>query len=320
MQRAPHFICAHLDEAACELIRAARPAGSFRFFSKNAVATDEPAALDAFLAAEACFGNVPGRWLTRATRLRWLQLESIGMEYYHGISGVPADLVVTNLKGLFDQPAAETAIAGLLALSRGVDRLVHAKSARTWISLEVRPQTWLLRDKQVIVLGHGSIGRKVRVFLEALGCRVRSFARTAAGAELLTRAELDRALPEADIVVGCLPDTPDTRGLLDRRRLGLLPAHAVLVNVGRGSLVDEAALTEALLQGRVGGAVLDVTREEPIPPSHPLWSCPRTLLLQHTGGGYGEELLDKARLFLTNLAAFESGAPLRNVANLARGY
>jgi phosphoglycerate dehydrogenase-like enzyme len=137
---------------------------------------------------------------------------------------------------------------------------------------------------------------------------------------LLTRAELDRALPEADIVVGCLPDTPDTRGLLDRRRLGLLPAHAVLVNVGRGSLVDEAALTEALLQGRVGGAVLDVTREEPIPPSHPLWSCPRTLLLQHTGGGYGEELLDKARLFLTNLAAFESGAPLRNVANLARGY
>lgn len=314
------FICAHLDEAAQAHIRAHVPAGEFAFVAKEKVAAGDPSALAVFRDAEICFGNVPGLWLSQTRRLRWLQLESIGMEYYHGATGLPPNLIVTNLKGQFDQPAAETALAGLLALYRGVDQLVAAQPERRWISLEVRPRTRLLRDQRVIVLGHGSIGKKVRQILQAFGCQVRSFARTSAGAELLSPPDLDQALPQTDLLFCCLPNTKDTRGLLDSRRLGLLPATAFLVNIGRGAVVDEPALVAALQQGRLGGAVLDVTWQEPLPPSHPLWSCPHTLLLQHTGGGYPDELIDKARLFVANLSALNGGEPLRNLADLARGY
>lgn len=314
------FICAHLDEAGQEFIRSHLPAGDFAFVAKERVAAGDPSALAAFREAEICFGNVPGAWLSEARRLRWLQLESIGMEYYHGVTGLPPDLVVTNLKGQFDQPAAETALAGLLALYRGVDQLVAAQAERRWISLEVRPQTRLLLDKRIVVLGHGSIGRRVRQILEVFGGKVLSFARTAPDAELLSLAALDRALPETDLLVCCLPNTKETRGLLDARRLGLLPDGVVFVNIGRGAVVDEPALIAALQQGRLGGAVLDVTWQEPLPPSHPLWQCPHTVLLQHTGGGYPGELIDKARLFVANFAAFQSGQPLRNIADLARGY
>jgi phosphoglycerate dehydrogenase-like enzyme len=314
------FISAHLDEAGRGLIRATAPIGSCSFFSTQDVAANHPAALAAFLDADVCFGNVPARWLSQARRLRWLQLESIGMEYYNGVTDLAPDLRVTNLRGLFDQPAAETALAGLLTLYRGVDQLLAAQARADWISLSVRPQTKLLRDKEVVILGHGSIGRKVRQLLEAFGCRVRSFARVTPEAELLNFADLDAALPEVDVLVCCLPNTTETRGVFDRRRLGLLPARAVFVNVGRGATVDEGALIAALQNHRIAGAVLDVTCVEPLPPGHPLWTCPNTILLQHTGGGYPEELLDKARVFIANLNAFHAGQPLANIVDLSKGY
>lgn len=178
----------------------------------------------------------------------------------------------------------------------------------------------MLHGKRVIILGHGSIGRMLRRLLEAFECRVQSFARTTSGAELRTTADLDRALPQADIVACCLPNTPETCGLFSRDRLARLAPLAIFVNLGRGSVVDESALVDALQSRRLGGAVLDVTVEEPLPAAHPLWGCPNTLIMQHTGGGYEGELLDKTRAFLANFAAFRSGEPLRNVVDLARGY
>ena len=275
--------------------------------------------LHRFRESDVCFGNVPADWLPQASRLRWLQLESVGFEYYQHVQNLPPGLVTTNLKGLFDTPAAETAMAGLLALYRGVDELVPAQVERRWVSLDVRPRMQLLHGRRVVILGHGSIGRKLRQLLEAFACRVQSFARTTVGAELRTAPELDSALPDADIVACCLPNTPATRGLFDRRRLALLAPGAVFVNIGRGLVVDEPALVETLQQRRIGGAVLDVTYEEPVPPDHPLWSCPRTLLLQHTGGGYDGELPAKARAFVANFARFQAGTSLHHVVNFAQG-
>lgn len=311
------FVCAHLDESAHQLLRSTLPAGSITFARRPVLS---PENLAAFQQCDICFGNAPAAWLEPAPRLRWMQLESIGFEYYQGLREVPPGLAITNLKGLFDSPAAESAIAGLLALYRGIDRLVPAQAAARWMSLEVRPQMQLLRDRSVVILGHGSIGRKLRQFLEAFDCRVQSFARTAEGAELRTPEALDRALGQADIVACCLPKTTETRGLVDRRRLALMRPTAVFVNIGRGAVVDEPALVESLQQQKLGGAVLDVTWQEPLPPGHPLWTCPRTILLQHTGGGYQEELLDKARIFLANFSRFQNGQPLHNLVNLARGY
>ncbi len=131
---------------------------------------------------------------------------------------------------------------------------------------------------------------------------------------------LDRAIASADVVVGAAPDTPETRDVFNRRRIGLIRPDAILVNVGRGSLVDEEALAVALHAGRIGGAVLDVTREEPLSPDHALWSCPNLILTQHTGGGTADEIDRKIEWFAENLARYRRGEPLRGVVDLSRGY
>ncbi|MEO6003709.1 MAG: D-2-hydroxyacid dehydrogenase [Opitutus sp.] len=312
------FVYAHLDVDARALLDDALRGVPVTFFDKTKQPTAEEQAQ--FRQSIICFGNVPANWLSSDLPLRWLQLESIGFEYYQRATALPPQLTITNLKGLFDRPTAETTIAGLLALYRGVDQLVQAQATRQWVSLKVRPQTEILGAKRVVILGAGSIGRKIRTLLEAFGCCVQSFARTSPHAELQTLEALEPALATCDIAICCLPNTMETRGLFNARRIGLLPRSAVFVNVGRGAVVDEAALIDALQQRRLSGAVIDVTLQEPLPPTHALWTCPRTLLLQHTGGGYGEELSDKARVFLRNLAHFQSGEPLENVIDLSRGY
>lgn len=314
------FVYAHLDEAGQSLLGTELPTKELVLADKHLTGASHEAQLKAFQHCDICFGNVPAKWLQQAPRLRWLQLESVGFEYYQQVENLPPALIVTNLKGMFAQPAAETILAGLLAFYRGVPALVSAQTARRWVCLEVRPKMQLLHGRRLVILGHGSIGRKLRQLLVAFDCQVQSFARTAPEAELHTLAELDQALARAEIVLSCLPNTPETRGLIDRRRLNLLSSQAVFANIGRGSVVDEAALIEALQLRRIGGAVLDVTMQEPLPDDHPLWSCPETILLQHTGGGYNHELLDKARTFLANLARYRKGEPVLNQVSLANGY
>jgi phosphoglycerate dehydrogenase-like enzyme len=107
---------------------------------------------------------------------------------------------------------------------------------------------------------------------------------------------------------------------VSRALLTAMKPRAIFVNIGRGAVVDEPALIEVLQQRRIGGAVIDVTHTEPLPPTHPLWTCPNTLVTQHTGGGYHDELLDKARIFLENLDRYRRGASLLNPVNLQRGY
>jgi glyoxylate/hydroxypyruvate reductase A len=120
--------------------------------------------------------------------------------------------------------------------------------------------------------------------------------------------------------VNCLPSTPETANFFSRERLARFSSRAIFVNIGRGSAVDEAALIEVLQNRKIGGAVLDVFKQEPLPGEHPYWDCPRTLVLQHTGGGYDEELIDKARIFVSNLNLYRTGHPLQNQINLVRGY
>ncbi|MEO7599128.1 MAG: D-2-hydroxyacid dehydrogenase [Opitutus sp.] len=318
MSTAEIFIYAHLDPAAYALLQTPLADHRVTIVDKHVPLTD--AAMERFRSCTICFGNVPKNWLTPELPLRWLQLESIGFEYYENATHLPTGLVITNLKGLFDEPAAETAIGGLLAFYRGIHSLVRAQDQRRWVSLEVRPQTELLHGKRVVMLGHGSIGRRLRQLLEAFGCTVQSFARTSRQAELRSVEALDEALQNAEVVVSCLPNTAATRGLMDQRRLAFLGRKTVFVNLGRGTVVDEPALITALHDGRLGGAILDVAWEEPLLPDHPLWTCPRTLLLQHTGGGTADELSRKADVFLRNLTRLKTGRPLENTVDLARGY
>lgn len=311
------FVGAYLDEAARALLR--------RSLTSDHVCFGDPlkrneADRSAFLEAEVVFGNVPAAWLKDASRLRWMQLESIGFEYYQHLDGKLDGFKISNLRGMFDRPAAETAFAGLLSLGRGLLPLLKAQEKSQWVELEVRPDTWLLHGRRVVVLGLGSIGRKMKSLLEAFSCEVKTFAKTNPQADLHSIQELKTAFSQADIVVSCLPKTPQTIRLISRDLLECLSAHAVFVSIGRGAVVDEDALVELLNQRRFRGAVIDVTHAEPLPSDHPLWRCPNTILTQHTGGGYGEELIDKARVFLGNLECYRRGEPPGNLVDLKRGY
>jgi phosphoglycerate dehydrogenase-like enzyme len=272
---------------------------------------------EALRRAEIAFGNPPADWLADAPALRWVQLYSAGFDRYQG---VPIAATLTNLKGFFAEPCAETAIAGVLALYRKLDELVQLQQEQTWVGAALRRQMTLLRGKRVVLLGTGSIAQATRRILDGFECRNTHFGRTSPRADLRSVDELKRVLPETDLVINCLPGTDEMDKFFSVELFALLKPDAVFVNVGRGSTVDEVALIDVLRAKRIGGAVLDVTREEPIPPGHPLWTAPNTLLTQHTGGGFAEEDRGKIDFFLENLKRYQFGQPLENVVDPAKGY
>lgn len=276
--------------------------------------------LPAFLQAGICFGNVPPGWLEQTERLRWIQLESVGFGEYQNVDP-KTDFVMTHLKNFFDVPVAESALAGILALYRKVDTLTRLQQQRKWVGQDLRPHMRTLRGAKVCVLGgSGGIGSHLIRLLEPFETEVTVFGRRSTVSDITTTSELERMLPETDILVSSLPETNETIQLMNAERLGLLAPHAIFVNVGRGSLVDEPALIALLREEKIGGAVLDVTDQEPLPPDHPLWTCPNTLLTQHTGGGFDREVRGKVEVFLDNLRRFRKGKTPEHVVNLGRGY
>ncbi|MCX4967540.1 D-2-hydroxyacid dehydrogenase [Streptomyces sp. NBC_00654] len=282
----------------------------------TASAADARALADADIA----LGNPRAVWVAEASRLRWLQLASVGIDGYLALDWpvLGRRLAVTNLGDVFADPVAESCLAGVLALYRGIDELTGLRTHGTWAKSAVRSRLRLLSGARVLVLGRGSIARRFAELLGPFGCPVSHFAR--GSGDIRTLAELDERLPGFDVVVALLPGTPGTSGLLDARRLAMLRPGAVLVNAGRGSLVDEEALVSELSSGRLGGAVLDVTAQEPLPAGHPLWTCPNVVLTQHTAGGSTDEGARVVEVFADNLIRFRSGAPLRNTVQWSRGF
>lgn len=272
----------------------------------------------AFLQAEVAFGNVPLEWVEESQRLRWLQLYSTGLNPYQQIDWdkKACPITVTNLHGFFGEPVAETALAGIMALYRKIDQLFSLQAQKQWIGQGIRPHMQLLHNKSVLILGAGAIGKTLYKLLSAFSCQLQVISRST----YPTLSHLDALIPTADIVINSLPDTVQTRGILNAERISSMKPSALVVNVGRGTAIDEPALIEALHWGKLAGAVLDVTEREPLPADHPLWTCPNVLLTQHTGGGYQEEDTDKVRVFLKNLNHYRLGEPLEHVVDFSKGY
>lgn len=224
-------------------------------------------------------------------------------------------LRVSTSAGVHGQGLAEFAVLGLLEGLKDVPRLRRDQAERHWPG---RRPVRQLRDACVLVLGTGGIGSRVAELLAPFGTTVLGLVRGASStpvapfAQFVGPDELDAVLPGVDAIVAALPDTPRTRGLVDARFLARLAPGAIVVNVGRGSVVDEAALVDALSSGRVGFAALDVFEREPLPATSPLWADERVLVSPHTAAldaGEEERILD---LFLANLERFRTGAPLLN--------
>ncbi|TGE29902.1 D-2-hydroxyacid dehydrogenase [Hymenobacter metallicola] len=308
------FIYSALSPAARHALMQQLPAGVMPVFRTDLAPEQQ---LAAFQRAEVVLGNVPPAWFTSSSPLplRFWQIDSAGFERYRGLH---LPFPVANMGDFFAWPCAETMVAGLLALYRQIPQLAVLQQQRRWVGAPLRAQTGLLRHKRVVILGAGAIGQAVREQLSGFRCTVQLLARTDPQAQLHSAAELLAVLPETDIVVNCLPGSAEN--FFSAELVAAMAPGSIYASVGRGNTTDEPALLAALQAGRLGGAVLDVTAQEPLPADNPLWTLPNVLLTQHTGGGQPREDEGKVEMLLHNLELLRRGEPLENLVELGRGY
>lgn len=251
--------------------------------------------------------------------LRWVHTMAAGGGSQVRDAGIdPARLAalrVSTSAGVHGQGLAEFAVLGILAGLKDLPRWQRDQAAHHWPD---RAPVRQLRDARVLVLGTGGIGSRVAELLGAFGATVIGLVRSADSrpegpfAQTVTADGLDGVLPTVDAVVAALPDTPRTRGFVGESFLAALRPGAIVVNVGRGTVIDERALVAALADGQVGYAALDVFEREPLPSDSPLWSHDRVLVSPHTAALDAGEEERIVALFLDNLDLFVAGAPLLN--------
>lgn len=245
--------------------------------------------------------------------LRWLHLTGTGTDHLRA-AGLTPGVLVTNSARVPVESVAEYALSALLMLLKDLSGLVERPQRLPWYS----STALMLHGSTVLVLGAGRIGRALVRRLDALGARCVAVTRTGAtpvpgAARTIGVDGLSDAAATADHVVCCLPGAQDTANLVDGDLLGRLRPHAVLVNVGRASTVDESALYGALRAGGLRGAFLDVHRVEPLPPDDPAWSVPNLVLSPHRAFGFRGEPDEVARTFLANLSDLRAGRTPRDV-------
>ncbi|HWS32095.1 MAG TPA: phosphoglycerate dehydrogenase [Actinoplanes sp.] len=254
----------------------------------------------------------------RLTALRWVQTLAAGPDAVLA-AGFAGDVQVTAGLGLHDRTVTEHTLGLVLAAARRLNLLIRAQIGHRWAGelgglQPVRPTGSFrtLNGANVLIWGFGGIAGRLSPLLTALGANVTGVARTAGtrhGFPVVTENGLPDLLPTTDLLINILPATPETTGIVGTAVLDRLPAHAWLVNVGRGSTVDETALLTAIRSGRLAGAALDVFATEPLPASSPLWDEPGVIITPHAAGGRPE---GASGLLTANLSGYVTGAPLRN--------
>lgn len=271
---------------------------------------------EALRSAEVLFGWADAELFERAENLRWFHSVSAGVDTYidtaDRIFGIK--LLLSNSAGVYGIPISEHLLALMLALTHRLGMSARQMDTRAWGGL---PPCGELTGATVGIVGFGDIGRRLAALLLPFRCEVLAYKRTPAPkpadvAEMLYGPEgLDELMRRADHVCICLPGTPETRGIVGSRGLGLMKPSACLYNVGRGYTVDTEALTRALAAGRIAGAGLDVTDPEPLPPEHPLWAMKNVIVTPHMSGytpGLWEARITE--FFAENLNAYIEGQPL----------
>ena len=238
-------------------------------------------------------------------RLKVLQADSAGVEWLVG--HVPAGVALCNARGVHDVATSEWVVAAILALTKRLPTALEDQRAARWGSYEPGE----LAGKTVLIVGYGSIGRAVASRLEPFGVRLVAVARTPR-AGVHGASELARLVPDADVVVLLAPLSEETRGLVGERFVRLMRRGSLLVNAGRGALVDTGALLAALDEGRIRAA-LDVTEPEPLPEDHPLWSAEGVLITPHVAGLSPSSIPRAAALIRAQLLRHLEGRPLANV-------
>lgn len=256
-----------------------------------------------------------------APRLKLIFCLAAGVEKLAPFDRLPPGVVLVNNRGAHGAKAGEFGIMALLMLNTRMPDLLAAQRAQAWRPV-LKPT---LKGRHVTVVGvgdlGGSAGRQARHFGAVVtGVRARAGAHADFDA-VVTVDALDTVLPRTEFLIMACPLTPATRNMMDRRRLGLLPDGAGVVNIGRGALIDQEALCDRLVEGKLSGAVIDVFDPEPLPPGHRMWTTPNLIVTPHISADspvtYNPDSLD---IVFNNLAAWREGRAMPNRVDLARGY
>jgi phosphoglycerate dehydrogenase-like enzyme len=320
----------HADDENLRLIRAVSPKINVNDASALASAefrgdNSQKEKFDALLAeADVIFGlMLPRDILARTPRLKWLQMMSAGVDRLRNTEIWQSRVTITGVSGIHATPIGEFVLGLMLMFAKGAPLCFQMKQKREW--QRFRPT--LLRAKTVGIIGLGSIGREVARLSKAFGMRViatRRSARQAGKARyvdtLLPREQMPRLLAGSDFVVLAVPLTDETYQIIGEAELKAMKPTAYLINIGRGNLVDEAALIRALDEKRIAGAGLDVTATEPLPRESRLWDFDNVILSPHIAGGMEDYMIRATELFCENLRRYLSGKKLLNVIDRKKGY
>lgn len=315
------WVLARPDDPRLALLRKARAGASFVVGdrARDFPAETPPDAVLVWLTPRALLEEV----FPKAAGARWIHSSYAGVDglLFPALRESPVPL--TNARGVFSASLAEFAIGGLVFFLKDFRRLIRNQAAEIWEPFDCEE----LRGRTLGIVGYGDIGRAVAERARAFGMRILALRRrpeTCQGDPLVDRAFAPPALTEmiaaCDDVVVAAPLTPDTRRMVGRREIEAMKSGGVFVNVGRGPVVDEPTLVEALEQKRIRGAALDVFETEPLPAGHPLYRLENVLLSPHCADHTPDWLDQSMECFLANLERFRKGESLVNLVDKARGY
>lgn len=298
--------------------------------SGDGVANPDAGLVEVVQGAEVYLGyGIPASILRSCPSLRWVHSAAAGVRGSLTPEMRASPVIFTNSRGIHGPPMGDTALAMILYFARGLDFAVTAQAKGEW-----NPGPFFRADHPLVelasstvgIFGYGGVGQEVGKRVLALGGRVLAYDLRPLASDpprleaLHGREGFLRLLSESDFLVLCAPQTPRTEGLFDAEALARLKPGAVLVNLSRGALVDEEALVQALREGRLRGAALDVFSTEPLPHGHPLWSLPNVLLTPHVSAVSRRFWRRQTDLIVENLRRYLAGEPLLNVVDKVAGF
>jgi len=267
--------------------------------------------------------KVPVPWdsVVEAGRLQWIQSSAAGLDHCLVPSVIESVIPVTSASGVLARQVADHTLALLAGMLRDLPTFFRAQQKREFIRRPTRD----LHGARIGIVGLGGNGHRLARVLKAFETTIIATDwypdnKPEYVDELLPADQLDEMLPRVDVLILAAPLNEHTRGMIDKRRLKLLPAEAVLINVARGPLVVESDLIEVLQSGHLWGAAVDVTQEEPLAAESPLWDLPNVIITPHVGGQRASRIDDMTELFCKNLQLFQQGKPLINRVDKRLGF